>query len=238
LWKSLWETSTWKAPVLSDAILPVIAATFFLAGVAILLFLILNIFRAMRLDFRGRRWVYPRLVVDLRRAVALLAALIFIGAANLTSWVNNQLRLYSPIVPGVPLGTISVYSAKNASPRLVYTSIDRQGREAVEVFPVRDVVFSLEGERIEWSSSLRFLGLDDHFKLDRIEFFPRHTADSGRSSFIVDVRQGSTDLFRFLRDHQRWLSFVHVDSLQTERNDATKEYSRYLYLDSGSIVVR
>lgn len=224
--------------MLSEAILPVIAAAFFLVGVAILLFLILNILRAMRVDLRGRRRDFPHLVVDLRRALALLCALTLIGAANLTFWVNGQLRLYSPVIPGVPLGTISVFNVKNGPPRLVCTSLDRKGREALEVFPVRDAAFSLEGERIQWSPSLRFLGLDDHFKLSRIEFFPSNPSDASRSSFSVDVRQGSTDLFRYASDYRRWLPFVRVDSVHTGRNDATREYSRYLYLDSGQIVVR
>jgi len=224
--------------VLSEVILPVIAAAFFLVGVAILLFLILNIVRAMRVDLRGRRRDSPRLVVDLRRALALLAALTLIGAANLTFWVNTQLRLYSPVTPGIPLGTISIFNDKGGTPRIVCTSLDRKGHEALEVFPVRDAGYALEGERIQWSSSLRFLGLDDHFKLSRIEFFPRHASDSSHSSFIVDVRQGSTALFRYARDYRRWLPFVQVELVQTEWNDATCEYSRYLYLDSGRIVVR
>jgi hypothetical protein len=224
--------------VLSEAILPVIATAFFLTGVSILVFLILNIFRAMRVDFRGRRHASPRLVVDLRRALALLGALILIAAANLTFWVNGQLRLYSPVMPGVPLGTISVFNLKTGTPRLVCTSLDRQGREALEVFPVQDALFTLQGERIQWAPSLRFFGLDDHFKLSRIEFYPRNPSDPGHSTFTVDVRQGSTDLFRWARDYKKWFPFVHVESVQTGRNDATCEYSRYLYLDSGQIVVR
>ncbi|MBI5867419.1 MAG: hypothetical protein HZB43_03885 [candidate division Zixibacteria bacterium] len=224
--------------MLSEAILPVIASAFFLVGVSILVFLILNIFRAMKVDSRGRRRTFPRLVVDLRRAFVLLTALLLIGTANTTFWVNSQLRLYSPVVPGVPVGTISVFNLKTGSPRLVCTSLDRQGREALEVFPVRDAAFTLEGERIQWAPSLKFLGLDDHFKLSRIEFFPKTPVDSGHSSFAVDVRQGSSDLFRWARDHKKWLPFVQINSVRTPRNDATKEYSRYLYLDSGLIVVR
>ena len=224
--------------MLSEAILPVFAAALFMVGVSILLFLILNIVRAMRVDFRGRRRASPRLVVDLRRALAVLIALMFIGVGNLTFWVNGQLRLYSPIMPGVPLGTISVFNDKGGTPRIICTSLDRKGHEAMEMFPVRDAVFTLEGERIRWSPSLRFLGLDDHFKLSRIAFFPRHPSDTRHSSFIIDVRQGSTSLFRYARDYQEWLPFVQVESVQTDWNDATCEYSRYLYIDSGRIVVR
>ncbi len=229
----------WKATVLFDAILPVVASAIFLIGVSILIFIILNIFRSMRLDSRGRRRLSRGWLTDFRRALSLLAALVLIGFGNLTFWVNSELRLYSPVVSGVPLGTISIFQAKGGSPRLVYGSLDREGREALEVFPVHDATFQLEGERIQWSPRLRSLGLGDYFKLCRIDFFPQTKAKAvlDRATFSVEVRQGSTDLFHYISAGRRWLSFVQVDTLRTG-GDATGDYSRYLYVDSGRIVIR
>ena len=222
--------------MLSDAILPIFAATIFLCGLSVLLLLWINIFREIRDDRRNRG--IPTWRVDLRRGFAIVVALLMIGGGNLTFWVNRQLRLYSPVIPGVPLGTISIMHERGMLPRLVYSSTDREGRPALEVLPVRDTEFRLRGERIHWSRHLRFLGLDDHFKLSQIEFFPAHGSIPGRSSYAVDVSQGTTTLFDRLGQWGNWLPFVDTDTLSTELWDAETEYSRNLYLNSDRIVSR
>ena len=173
--------------MLTDAILPVFATAVFLAGGCILLLLWVNIFREMKGERRLRG--VPTWRIDLRRALAIVLALGMIGTANLIFWVNNQLRLYSPVVPGVPLGTITIMHESGMLPRLVYASTDREGRPGLEVFPVREAEFRLQGERIRWSRHLKWLGLGDHFKLSRIEFYPETGTTLGKSSYAVDVRQ-------------------------------------------------
>jgi hypothetical protein len=152
--------------------------------------------------------------------------------------VNRQLRLYSPVVPGVPLGTITIMRENGMLPRLVYASTDREGRPTLEVLPVRDAEFRLRGERIRWSGHLKWLGLDDHFKLSRIEFFHAHGSAVGQSSYTIDVRQGSTTLFDQLNRWGGWLPFVEVDTVSTELWDANTEYSRSIYLNPDRIVAR
>lgn len=222
--------------MLSDAILPIFAATIFLAGVCTLLLLWVNIFREMRGERRIRSM--PTWRIDMRRALAIVLALGMIAAGNFTFWVNRQLRLYSPVVPGVPLGTITIMHERGMLPRLVYASTDREGRPALEVLPVRDAEFRLRGERIRWSRHLKWLGLDDHFKLSRIEFFPAHGSAMGQSSYTIDVRQGSTTLFDQLNRWGGWLPFVEVDTVSTELWEAVTEYSRSIYLNPDRIVAR
>jgi hypothetical protein len=156
--------------------------------------------------------------------------------ASLTFWVNRELRLYSPVVPGVPLGTISIMHERGMLPRLVYASTDQEGRQALEVFPVRDAVFQIEGESIRWSRALRFLGLGEHFKLSRIEFYRETRSVPGQSTYSVDVRQGPSELFRRIEQWHRWLPFVEVDTLTTDVWDAAAEYSRPIYIHSDRIV--
>ncbi len=222
--------------MLSDAILPILAATIFLAGVCTLLLLWVNIFREMRGERRIRN--IPTWKIDLRRAIVIILALGMIGAGNLTFWVNRQLRLFSPVVPGVPLGTITIMHESGMLPRLVYASSDREGRPALEVLPVRDAEFRLRGERIRWSRHLRWLGLDDHFKLSRIEFYPETGSVLGQSSYAVDVRQGTTSLFDQLQRWDAWLPLVQIDTVSTEIWNAGTEYSRSIYLNPDRIVSR
>lgn len=222
--------------MLSDAILPIFAATIFLSGICVLLLLWVNIFREIRSDRRSRG--LPTWRIDLRRGVAIVTALMMIGGGNLTFWVNRQLRLYSPVIPGVPLGTISIMREQGMLPRLVYSSTDREGRPALEVLPLRDAEFRLRGERIQWSRHLRFLGLDDHFKLSRIEFFPAQGSFPPQSSYAVDISQGSTTLFDRLGRWGEWLPFVDTDTLTTDLWDAETEFSRNIYLSSDRIVSR
>jgi hypothetical protein len=223
--------------VLSDAILPVVGSALFLTGLCVLLLLLISILREIRRDSRTRR-TNPRAFwrIDLRRAVWLLLAVACIASANLTFWVNQELRLYSPVVPGVPLGTISIMYQEGMLPRLVYASTDQEGRQALEVFPVRDAVFRLRGEAIRWAPSLHFLGLGEHFKLSRIEFYPKDNYGPGQSTYAVDVRKGPTDLFRQIQRLQKWLPFVKVETLDTDVWDASHEYSRPIFLTSDHIV--
>jgi hypothetical protein len=222
--------------VLSDAILPILAAAIFLAGVCILLLLWVNIFREMRGERRMR--VGPTWRIDLRRAIAIIVALGMIATANVVFWVNTQLRLYSAVVPGVPLGTITIIHESGMLPRLVYASTDREGRPGLEVFPMREAEFRLQGERIRWSRHLKWLGLDDHFKLSRIEFFPATGKILSKSSYAVDVRQGPTTLFDQLERWKSWFPFVQIDTVSTELWNADSEYSRSIYLNPDRIVSR
>ena len=222
--------------MLSDAILPILAATIFLAGVCTLLLLWVNIFRELRGERRIRN--VPTWRIDLRRGIAIILALAMITAGNLTFWVNRQLRLYSPVVPGVPLGNITIMHESGMLPRLIYASTGREGRPALEVFPVRDAEFRLIGERIRWTRHLRWLGLEEHFKLSRIEFYPETGMVLGQSSYAVEVRQGSTALFNQLRRWEAWLPIVQVDTVSTELWNADTEYSRSIFLNPDRIVVR
>ncbi len=225
--------------MLYDAILPILATTFFLIGIGALLLLLLNIFRSIRGDSRNRRsgslsgWR-----VDLRRGIAIMVAIGMIGMANLTFWINGQMRLYTPVMPGLPLGTITVIQKSGSLPRVVYASIDREGREALEVFPARDTRFRLVGERIRWAPALSYFGLGDHFKLSRIDFYPQDGSDTARSTFGIEVRQGSTNLFQRIIQFDDWLPIVSADSITTPVWDAGTEYSRNIYLNSDQIVSR
>lgn len=225
--------------MLYDAILPILATTFFLVGVGALLFLLLNIIRSLRGESRTRR---PGSVtgwrVDLRRGLAILVAIGMIGLGNLTFWVNSQMRLYTPVMPGLPLGTITVMKKSGSLPRVVYASIDREGREALEVFPARDTRFRLVGERIRWAPGLSYFGLGEHFKLSRIDFYPQDGLDTARSTFGIEVRQGSTSLFQRIIQFDDWLPIVSADSITTPVWDAGTEYSRNIYLSSDAIVSR
>jgi hypothetical protein len=224
-----------------DAFLPVIAIALFLTGLATLLVLLVQILRTARLNRREKRHRLIGWQSDLRRAVAIIAALMAIGTGNLIFWLNGELRLYTPVYPDVPLGMISVLRAEEALPRLVYSTPDHEGREALEVFPVRDAAFQLSGERIRWSRQLAALGLADFFKVTRIEFLPKESIPRPTGStptFSVDVSQGSTSLFAQLRAWDRWLPFVEVDSLATIPYDARREYSGHLFIDSAQLVLK
>jgi hypothetical protein len=224
----------------TDAVLPIVATTFFLAGLSALLILLLRILAELKIDPRGNRriWQVASWRVDMKRALAIVMAIGLIGCASITSWVNRELRLYSPVIPGIPLGTITVMQERGMLPRLVYSSIDKEGREALEVFPVRDATYRMKGERIRWAPQLHFLGLDEHFKISQIEFYPSDGADAGRLTFSVDVRRGSTVLYQRLVQFHDWLPFVEVDSIQTDAWSADLNYSRNLYLFSNKIVSR
>lgn len=226
--------------MITDAVLPIVATSFFLAGVSALLILLLRILKELKIDPKANRriWEVASWKVDLKRGLAILMAVGLIAVASLTSWVNRELRLYSPVVPGIPLGTITVMEERGKLPRLVYSSIDKEGREALEVFPVRDATYRMKGERIRWASELNFLGLAEHFKISQIEFYPKSRDNSGRSTFSVDVRRGSTALYQRLVQLHDWLPFVEVDSIQTEIWNADVNYSRNLYLFSNQIVSR
>ncbi|MBD3297325.1 MAG: hypothetical protein GF341_01625 [candidate division Zixibacteria bacterium] len=225
--------------MLYDAILPILATTFFLIGVGALLLLFLNIIRSLRSDSRAKRpGSMPGWRVDLRRGIAIVVAIGMIGLANVTFWINGQMRLYTPVMPGLPLGTITVIKKSGSLPRVVYASIDREGREALEVFPARDTKFRLVGERIRWAPALSYFGLGDHFKLSRIDFYPQDGPDTARSTFGIEVRQGSTSLYQRILQFEGWLPIVSADSITTPVWDASSEYSRHIYLNSDQIVSR
>jgi len=222
-----------------DAILPILATTFFLVGVGALLLLMLNILRELRADQRNRRLINAvKWRIDLKRGIVLIGAIGVIVASNITFWVNSQLRLYSPVVPGLPLGTITIMHESGSLPRLVYASIDREGREALEVFPVRDANFRLKGEVIRWSPTLKYFGLGEHFKLSRIDFYPLSDPDGVNATYGVNVRQGSSGLFQRLVELNSWLPFVEVDTMETSIWDANAEYSRNIYLYADRLVAK
>jgi hypothetical protein len=224
-----------------DAILPVLATGFFLAGLGGLCILLTQILRLARLSKREKKHHLVGWQSDARRALLVVVALCTIALGNTIFWTNRQLRLYTPAYPGTPVGMISVLRPEGAKnlPRLVLSTTDEQGKQAFEVFPMRDVMFRITGERIRWSRRLEGLGLSDFFKVTRLEFLPKDLAlDSGKTPFFVDVRQGSTGLFTNLRRFDDWLPFVSVDSLNSLPYQAKGEYSVQLYIDSSAIILR
>lgn len=224
-----------------DAILPVLATAFFLAGLGGLCILLAQILRLARLSKREKKYRLVGWQSDARRALLVVGALCTIAVGNLVFWTNRQLRLYTPTYPGTPVGMVSVLRPEGAKnlPRLVLSTTDEQGNQAFEVFPVRDAMFRISGERIRWSRRLEGFGLTDFFKVTRLEFLPKTLAvDSGKTPFFVDVRQGSTGLYSNIRRYDNWLPFVSVDSLTSMPYQAQGEYSVQLYIDSTAIILR
>lgn len=224
-----------------DAILPVLATAFFLAGFGGLCILLLQILRVARLSKREKKYHLVGWQSDARRALVVIGALCAIALGNMIFWTNRELRLYSPAFPGTPVGMVSILRPDGAKtlPRLVLSTSDEQGKQAFEVFPVRDAMFRLRGERIRWSEHLSALGLRDFFKVTRLEFLPSDLLpDSGSTPFFVDVRRGSTGLFAGLRRWDGWLPFVSVDTLTSMPYKAEGEYSVQLYIDSTAIILR
>ncbi|MEW5702220.1 MAG: hypothetical protein AB1792_08330 [Candidatus Zixiibacteriota bacterium] len=226
----------------SDTFLPIFGMALFLAGMATLLVLLVQIIRLARLGRREKRYRLIGWQSDLRRIVAVCVALMGILGGNLMFWLNGELRLYTPVYPGVPLGMVSVLRTGDRLPRLVCSTTDHEGRAAFEVFPVRDAKFQLRGERICWSRQFAALGMQDFFKVTQIQFLPAGATSDGpfgnRPTFSVNVTQGSTTLFARLRQWDRWLPFVRVDSLVTVPYDAAHEYSGSLFLDSVQLVLK
>lgn len=225
---------------LFDAILPVLATAFFLAGFGGLCILLLQILRIARLSKREKKYHLVGWQSDARRALVVIGALCAIALANMVFWMNRELRLYSPTYPGTPVGMVSILRPEGIKtlPRLVLSTNDEQGKQAFEVFPVRDAMFRLRGERIRWAGSLSSLGLTDFFKVTRLEFLPSDLVpDSGNTPFFVDVRRGSTGLFAGIRRWDRWLPFVSADSLTSMPYRAEGEYSVQLFIDSTAIIL-
>ena len=224
-----------------DAILPVLATAFFLVGLGGLCILLVQILRLARLSKREKKYRLVGWQSDLRRALMIVGALCTIALGNVIFWTNRQLRLYTPTYPGTPVGMVSVLKPEGVKslPRLVFSTTDEQGNQAFEVFPVRDAMFRITGERIRWSRKLEGFGLTDFFKVTRLEFLPKDLAiESGKTPFFVDVRQGSTGLYKQLRRYDGWLPFVSVDSLTSMPYQAQGEYSVQLYIDSTAIILR
>lgn len=224
-----------------DAILPVLATGFFLAGLGGLVILLLQILRIAKLSKREKKYRLVGWQSDARRAVLVIGALCAIALGNMVFWANRQLRLYTQTYPGTPVGMVSVLRPDGARnlPRLILSTTDEQGKQAFEVFPVRDAMFRISGERIRWSKSLEGFGLTDFFKVTRLEFLPKDLEmDSGKTPFFVDVRQGSTRLYSNLARYDNWLPFVSVDSVSSMPYHAQGEYSVQLYIDSSAIILR
>jgi hypothetical protein len=221
-----------------DTFLPVIALALFLAGLATLLVLFVQILRIARLSKREKRYRLTGWQSDAQRAVVIVAAVLVIALGNLIFWVNSELRMYTPVYPGLPLGVLSVVQTEEPLPRLVFTTSDREGQERYEVFTARDALFRISGERIRWSPQLAALGLADFFKATRITFFREDSTKAEPPTFSVDVSRGSTGLFSRLAALDRWLPFVAVDSLTTIPLDARNESSGHLYLDTAGLVLR
>jgi|CXWL01.1.fsa_nt_gi hypothetical protein len=224
-----------------DAILPILAAAFFLGGLTALVILLLQILRLARLSGREKKYRLVGWQSDLRRAALIACAIVAIAGGNLVFWVNRELRLYSPVYQGMPVATVAILRPESLKtlPRLVYSASGHEGGEAYEVFPVRDAKFRMSGERIRWSRHLSGLGLADFFKATTLEFLPKSgTPDATKPHYVVDVRQGSSALFERLRRYQKWLPFVVADTMATTPLDARVEFSASIYIDSTGLVLR
>jgi len=225
--------------VLNTTILLSAAAAFFTAGLLTLAFLFMRILRSARRTERERRYAASPWRSDLNRALAVVAALAAIGLANGTFWLNSQLRLYTPVSPNMPLGMVSVLKTEANLPRLVLSTLDDNGREIYEVFPVRDATFRVHGERIRWSQYLAPLGFDDFFKVTRVEFFPPTGSTVAMApTFHADVRCGSTSLFVRLAGSASWLPFVEAEALSTPAYGTEGEFAVHMVLDSTGLALR
>jgi hypothetical protein len=137
------------------------------------------------------------------------------------------------------LGAVSIIKTDRSLPRFIYSTLSTDGREAYEVFPVKDASFRLHGERIHFIGPLAVLGLGDFFKVTHIEFLPPETDGVSRApTFRADVRQGSSTLFTRLESVDSWLPFADVERFTTPTYDAGGEFVVNLHLDDGELVLR
>jgi hypothetical protein len=134
---------------------------------------------------------------------------------------------------------VGVINETDGLPRLVFSSIDRHGREIYEIVQVRDSAFRISGERIHWAPMLASLGLDDFAKVTEVSFHPE--PKSGMltpATYHAAVRSGPTRLYKQLGRFRKWLPFVEVQPLQSPPYNATDEFSAQLFVDTTGITLQ
>jgi hypothetical protein len=225
--------------VTSLAFLPVIAATLFIVGILALGFLLWQILRSARMTDRERKYQTGIWRSDVRRAAAVVGGLLVIGVANLVFWLSSELRAFSPVAPGLPIGMVGVINESDGVPRLVFSSIDRHGREIYEIVPVRDAAFRIAGERIHWAPILASLGLDDFAKVTEVSFHPEpRDGVLTSATYHTNIRSGPTRLYRQLGRFRKWLPFVEVQRLQSPPYNSNEEFSAQLFVDTTGITLQ
>jgi hypothetical protein len=226
---------------LFDAILPIIASASFLLGLGALLILLVQILRIARLGKREKKYRLIGWQSDLRRGLIIVVALMAVSAGNMVFWVNHELRMYLPMHEGMPLGMISTLNPEHPKelPRVIYSTTDESGNQTFEVFGRRTLTFRVFGERISWSKKLAKLGLEDFFKVTRLEFMPDEMlTDPERTPYVSSVRHGSTDLYASISKFDSWLPFVSIDTLASLPISPPTDYSGNLYVDGSVLVLR
>lgn len=226
---------------LFDAILPIIASASFLLGLGALLILLVQILRIARLGKREKKYRLIGWQSDMRRGLIVVAALMAVSAGNMVFWVNRELRMYLPMHEGMPLGMISTLNPEHPKelPRVIYSTTDESGSQTFEVFGRRTPTFRVFGERIRWSKRLAKLGLEDFFKVTRLEFLPDEMlTDPERTPYVSTVRHGSTDLYAGIRSFDSWLPFVTIDTLVSLPIAPPTDYSGNLYVENSVLVLR
>ena len=216
--------------------LPIIGATLFGAGllslVSVLGYQVWTLYHP-----RDRNRTFYKHTADIARLSAVLGGLVFVLAGEMTFWVGNQLRHYQLVQPGRALCTLDIYTPADRLPRLVYSIVDEQGRELVEVFPVKKAKMKVLGELIEWPSWMSRLGLSKHFKLTKVEFIRPGFAPDSADTFSTAIHQGSMLLFQRLSHFPKGLSVALTKTFETPLLTADSNFSYRVFLRGDQLVL-
>ncbi len=204
--------------------LPLIGTALFATGLLTLFYLLFHL--AWSLYVADERTLPSRRKrVGLYRLVAMLISLILIFAGQLSFWFSSQLRNYTAIQPKTPLCTLDIYTPADHLPRLIYSTLNANGNELVEVFPMRDSRMRVTGEIIDWPEWLKKFGAERYFKLTGVEFVDIGEWGDTSATFSIAIHRGSMPIYRRLSGWPSRLSLastktVHTPILTADTNTA------------------
>jgi hypothetical protein len=217
--------------------LAIIAAALFAIGILTLLILLIRLAYIIYTSTdRSRQRSRKR--VEYTHLMIVLSALVVVFAAQSIFWISGQLRNYQVVYPGKALCSLDLYTPADRLPRLIYSIVDEEGNELVEVFPVRDARVRLSGEIITWPPLFKRLGLGTFFKLTNVEFVRTDSISDTTEEFVTPIHQGSMPLFRRLSGWPGWLSIASTKTVKTPVFTADSTFSYDIYVSGDKLVLR
>ncbi len=149
--------------------LSILATVFFVAGMAVVLWLFFRIIR--RLRQQSTLITLSRKRMPVVKALVLVAGIGLIVIAQLLFWISGNLKAFTPLDPSKPIAAISFRQPEKSDPIMSLATRKSDSDQMISCdINMRSEVAVLEVEILRFPKSFSVLDIKDSYRISSVKF--------------------------------------------------------------------
>jgi hypothetical protein len=215
--------------------LSILATLFFVAGIALVLWLFLLVIRRIRQQSSLIGLSWKRMLVV--KALVLASGIGLIVIAQFLFWVDANLKAFTPLDPSKPIAAISFRQPEESDPIMSLATRKSLSEQMIRTeISMRSETAVLEVEILRFPKSFSVLDIEDSYRISSVKFIEAQS-DSQIDLAERRIQQDAESLWRFLDRISAILPAVRTAKIVSNPLQFEETAELEVYISASQIVL-